>query len=588
VKLGYPIVADYDISKSTSENVITIQKTNVKLDQTPISIEGTINAAATPATFDLHLRASDGSITEIARLGAALGIAFKAENDAAGRLSFDVRAKGSANRPTLEGNVSASNVRISGDAVPDPVKVDAINFSLSPSEIRSNEFVARTGRTRVAAQVTIAGYGTGAPQLRASINTGDAELGELVRVARAYGFSGEDGLTGTGSLSLNVVVTGPLKRSEEWTYSGSGAVRNATLRLPSLAAKPLEVRKANLRFSANSLVVDDLSFSVGETTAQGTLTAHNLAAPRVEFSLTADKINVAEWQEMARPKLDPRQETQGQKGHSRPSLLARASGSGQLTAQTVAYDQLVLNNVRSTIKLDEGIITMSPVTAGLYNGREVGTVIINVRAQPVEYSVNSKLEGIDANQFLSSISSLKETLNGVMSASTNGRFSANGSAGTIVRTLNGTVSVNLANGKLANVDLLHQLAAIGRFSRTARAVGPFTRLIRMNGDFDITNGLARTRNLEAVIEDGSLAADGTVDLVDQKLDLHLTAVLSEDYSQSVGGHANRRIDEHRSPKPQRRICHTDSNDGHSQKSSVCSRSRKNCADETAEPAAYLR
>ena len=178
---------------------------------------------------------------------------------------------------------------------------------------------------------------------------------------------------------------------------------------------------------------------------------------------------------------------------------------------------------------------MSPVTAGLYNGREVGTVIINVRAQPVEYSVNSKLEGIDANQFLSSISSLKETLNGVMSASTNGRFSANGSAGTIVRTLNGTVSVNLANGKLANVDLLHQLAAIGRFSRTARAVGPFTRLIRMNGDFDITNGLARTRNLEAVIEDGSLAAEGTVDLVDQKLDLHLTAVLSEDYSQSVGG-----------------------------------------------------
>jgi hypothetical protein len=210
-------------------------------------------------------------------------------------------------------------------------------------------------------------------------------------------------------------------------------------------------------------------------------------------------------------------------------------GSGQIAAQTVAYDQLVLNNVRSAVKLDEGIITMSPITAGLYNGREVGAVIIDVRAHPVAYTVNSRLEGIDANQFLSSISSLKETLNGVLSASTNGRFSANGSASTIVRTLNGNVSVNLAEGKLAHVDLLHQLAAIGRFTRTARAVEPFTRLIRMNGDFEITNGLARTRNLEAVIEDGSLAAEGTVDLGDQKLDFRLTAVLSEDYSQSVGG-----------------------------------------------------
>src|SRR6185369_17886271 len=51
----------------------------------------------------------------------------------------------------------------------------------------------------------------------------------------------------------------------------------------------------------------------------------------------------------------------------------------------------------------------------------------------------------------------------------------------------------------------------------------------------INNGVARTTNLKAVIEAGSLAAHGTVDLAQQKLNLHLTAVLSQAYSQSVGG-----------------------------------------------------
>src|SRR4030095_2773625 len=104
-----------------------------------------------------------------------------------------------------------------------------------------------TGRTRVTAQATIGDYATAAPQLHASITTGNAEIGELVRVARAYGFSGGSGLAGSGSISLNFSVSGPLSQSEKWTYSGQGAVSNATLHLTSLAAKPLEVRTGQLR-----------------------------------------------------------------------------------------------------------------------------------------------------------------------------------------------------------------------------------------------------------------------------------------------------------------------------------------------------
>ena len=532
VQLGFPITADYDISSDKGSNTIAFRDTSLKLNKTAIAVEGSVNSQATPMTIDLHARTNGSSISEIARLAAALGVAFNKSSDVSGDLSLDVRAKGAIDKPVLDGVATARNLRIHGGNVREPVDVNSVGVTFSPTAIRSNPFTARTGRTSVSAEVSIENYSTSTPQLHAGIQTGDAELGELLAIARAYGFSIEDGLTASGSTAVNVTVDGPLDQPSGWAYTGTGTLNNAMMHVPSLGSKPLAVRRANLRFSANSLMVDDLTFSIGGTTASGNLAAHNLAAPRVEFSLSADKINAAEWHEMMKAETPPA--AASKQTVPRKSLLARATGSGQLAAQTVVYDQLVLSNVRSTVRLDEGVITMSPITAGVYSGQEVGTVVIDSRGQPVVYKVNSKLQGVDANQLLSSVSSVKETLYGVMSASTNGRFTAEG-GGNIARSLNGDVSLNLAEGRLAHMDLLHQLASIGKFVRTARAVEPFTKVLRLSGDFAITNGVARTNNLELVLDDGTVAADGSVDLVDQKLNLRLSAVLSQDYSQTVGG-----------------------------------------------------
>src|SRR5262249_5670220 len=155
--------------------------------------------------------------------------------------------------------------------------------------------------------------------------------------------------------------------------------------------------------------------------------------------------------------------------------------------------------------------------------------------------VDSKLQGVDANQLLSAISPVKQTLYGVLSANADTRFTTAAGAASILPSLNGKVSLKLNNGKIANVDLLHQLASIAQFQTTAkakgraRAVEPFTQLIQLTGDFDIKNGVARTNNLKAAIDAGSLAASGIIDLPQQKLDLHVTTVLSQDYSRTVGG-----------------------------------------------------
>jgi hypothetical protein len=89
-----------------------------------------------------------------------------------------------------------------------------------------------------------------------------------------------------------------------------------------------------------------------------------------------------------------------------------------------------------------------------------------------------------------------------------------------------------------NVNMLHELASVGKFLGAAglpSATQNFTNLVQLSGNFDVKNGVAQTNNLKAVIDGGTMAAAGLVNLANQSLNLHVTAVLNKALSQQVGG-----------------------------------------------------
>jgi hypothetical protein len=198
---------------------------------------------------------------------------------------------------------------------------------------------------------------------------------------------------------------------------------------------------------------------------------------------------------------------------------------------------LVFTNARSSVTLDHGRIRLAPITADLYGGQHTGSIEIDARVTPVLYTVNSKLDRVDANKLLSSVSSVKETLYGLLLANADTRFTASSasSSSEIARTLNGKLSLNLKDGKLTKMDLLYELASIGKFLNSGQKMRSFTNIIGMTGDFDVNNGVARTENLKATLDVGTMAASGSVNLADQTLNLHTTAVLTKAFSDEVGG-----------------------------------------------------
>ncbi|PYJ76514.1 MAG: hypothetical protein DME69_12965 [Verrucomicrobia bacterium] len=197
---------------------------------------------------------------------------------------------------------------------------------------------------------------------------------------------------------------------------------------------------------------------------------------------------------------------------------------------------LVMTNAHSNVSLDHRLVRLNPVTADLYGGKEAGTIAIDMRpGQPV-YAVNLTTDKVDANKLISSVSSMKQMLYGLLTSNVNASFSST-SATSIMQGLNGSLALNLSNGKLANFDLLHELASVGQFVAGSLGTVPkgFTNLVQLSGNFDVRNGVAQTDNLKAVLDGGTFAAKGLVNLANQSVNMHITAVLNKAMSQGVGG-----------------------------------------------------
>jgi uncharacterized protein involved in outer membrane biogenesis len=305
------------------------------------------------------------------------------------------------------------------------------------------------------------------------------------------------------------------------------------------------VHNANMQFTQNSVNLTNLNASLGSTTATGNLSIANFQAPRLTFALSADKINVTELEQITagQPKAPAKKKAEASWSliptadaapapAAQPSFLESATGTGTIAVGTLTYEQTVLTNVHSNVTLNHGIVQLNPLTSQIYGGQESGSVTVDTRPNPMTYAVNAKLTNVDANKMLSSISSVKDTIYGTLGATTNITFSTPAS-GDVVQTLNGTMAMNLANGKIMKLDLPGELSKIGKFG----GVSPkgYTAVSQMSGTFNIHSGVAQTNDLKAALDIGTMAANGTMNLVNQGLNMHVTAVLNKGFSQSVGG-----------------------------------------------------
>jgi uncharacterized protein involved in outer membrane biogenesis len=211
IEVGYPINTDYGVAYDLPNDLIKITKGAIKLGPTPVFVTGTVNTKPTPAQLDLNVKVGDTSISDIARLAAAAGVAFAPGTTVNGRINANVQARGAADKPELNGNLAATGIQITGKEIAKPVQVPAINIAFTPTDIRSDNFNVTSGGTTAAVQFAMKQYASNSPQVDASVRAPQAALPDILAMAKAYGVSGLDKITGAGNLSLDMHASGPLQ-----------------------------------------------------------------------------------------------------------------------------------------------------------------------------------------------------------------------------------------------------------------------------------------------------------------------------------------------------------------------------------------
>ena len=210
-EVGYPITADYEVNDDLTSDLLRINKGAVKLGQTPLYATGTINMKPNPAQLDVNLKANNVSIAEISRLAAAAGIALAPGTTVTGNVNADIQARGPSDKLALNGTIAGRDIAASGKDIPQPVQIKAVNLALTPDEIRSDNFPVVSGGTTVNTQFSLRNYTSKTPLVDATLKAPQAELPAILAMAKAYGVSGLDKLSGAGTLALDMHATGPLQ-----------------------------------------------------------------------------------------------------------------------------------------------------------------------------------------------------------------------------------------------------------------------------------------------------------------------------------------------------------------------------------------
>jgi AsmA protein len=210
IELGYPVTADYDVSDDLRNDIITINNTTLKLGSTPFNVNGTVNTKPTPAQIDLNLKANNVSIAELIQLAAASGQAFAPGMKVAGNVTANINAKGAADKPALSGSINGRNIQASGNGIALPVQVPAIDLALTPTDVRSNNFNVVSGGTTVNAQFALMQYLAKSPNVNFNLHAANAQLPAILSIAKAYGVTGLDNVSGQGTLNLDLRAAGQL------------------------------------------------------------------------------------------------------------------------------------------------------------------------------------------------------------------------------------------------------------------------------------------------------------------------------------------------------------------------------------------
>jgi len=388
---------------------------------------------------------------------------------------------------------------------------------------------AGLGESRVAAKAHLGG--TGAPAaLTVELPGSRLRAADLRPLFPWLGVASTGGLEVGGGIQVIGHASVPLEGVEAVSFEGTVDVEGMSYKDATLS-RPIEKIGGRLAVNGSRATWEKFTASLGSSEIHGRLEVEDFLRPRIGFALESQRLDLNELV-AAFPTGAPAAGAPSGGGGTDTTVLRRITARGSLAVSALRVQTFDLADVRGTAALRDGALSLADAAAKLYGGSLAGAAGLDLARGAARWRLDGTVTGVDVNGLASAYDpGLKDILRGRLTGRL-GLDAVGDGLEAILGTARGTARIEIADGSLASISMLKQLAGLLEMAG-GKGVGkeetPFESLA---GTFAIGDRRATTTDLALDSADLDLTANGKVGL-DTALDLAVTARFSEDATQGM-------------------------------------------------------
>lgn len=207
------------------------------------------------------------------------------------------------------------------------------------------------------------------------------------------------------------------------------------------------------------------------------------------------------------------------------SALKPLNIEGSLRVGALKVANVKVQQLRVDVKAKDGKVKIAPLSAHLYNGSIAGDIAVDASKAQAAFAVNAKLNGIEIGPLLQDALNM-DFVNGKGSVGIN--VTTQGDRVSLLKkALNGTLSVNLADGAVKGINLAKSVRELGKGDKTQGAnAAEKTDFSELNATFKISNGVAHNEDLSMKSPFVRVGGKGDINVGSDSLDYLVKATLT--------------------------------------------------------------
>ncbi|MGY0634906.1 AsmA family protein [Luteimonas sp. A478] len=225
------------------------------------------------------------------------------------------------------------------------------------------------------------------------------------------------------------------------------------------------------------------------------------------------------------PELQARAEQRAAAGKVLPDTpyeldkLRAMDADVRLRASRIESPVLPLDEMDAHLVLEDGLLTLQPLTFGMAGGRIDSGIRMDARGETIQTRLDASVSGMELEQLFPTPEIARDALGSI-----GGEISLTGTGNSVARMLgsaDGNVALGMGSGQISN--LILELAGIDIFE-ALRFLITGDRLVPVRcafADFAVQDGVMQARALAFDTTDTLIVGEGSIDLGEETLDLEL-------------------------------------------------------------------